>query len=225
MNVLIADNRVSMAPLIAAELRARNVSVTLAAPEKASAATSGKKDQNEGASRLNEAAWNPLSWLSSESLLFESAEQAGLDALVLLFDLNDFAAGFAKLPPSGIFESSVIAFQNLIDGAIKKFYRQKSGRIVFILSSAGEEHFEIPHLSGIQHIAAAAAESAFIRCAEETAAFFSKHEGIPLDAALLKTPFEPSWAADYITDTKTGRNSGKWVSQTGKLGSIFQRKI
>ncbi len=225
MNVLIADNRISLAPLIAAELRARNVSVTLAAPEKNASSKPEHKGQKEGTSRLNEVFWNPLSWLSSNSLLFESTIPAGLDALVLLFDLKDLASGFAEIPPSGIFESSVIAIQNLLDGAIKKFHKQKSGRIVFVLNSGNTEQFEPLHLSGIQHIAAGAAEAAFIRTAEETASMFSKLEGSALDAVLIKSPFETSWVADCIVDAKSGKNSGKWLSQSGRFSSIFQRKI
>lgn len=227
MNVLIADSRISTAPLLAAELRGRNVSVTLAVPEKQTGRKQEHHSQPNGGSQLNEIAWNPLSWLSTESLVFEASARENLDALVLCFDLNGFSPEFSKSPLSGIFGGSVIAFQNLLDSAVKKFQRQKEGRIVFALHSRSAEQSKSLPLSGMHYIAAVSAEAAFIRCAEETAAVFSKPDDSSIQVFLFKTPFDIPTLASHILDSKPARNSGKWISPSGGIGraSIFPRKI
>ena len=230
MNILIADSRISTAALLAAELRSRDVSVTLAVPSKEGGAKPAAAQEKAFGSPLREISWNPFSWLSSDSLVFEAANPSGLDALVLLFDLNALAPFFAELSPEEIFLSSAVAFQTLAASALKRFQAKKSGRIVFMLSRK-ESRSSFFDLKGMQYIAASSAEAAFERFAEETAFVFSQAESGMLDAVLIKSEFDSegflSWAADHIAGegAKTAKAAGKWISRGGGgLSSIFQRR-
>ena len=228
MNVLIADSRISTAALLAAELRSRDVSVTLAVPPKEGESKPASQEK-AFVSSLREVSWNPFSWLSSDSLIFEAAKSSPLDALILLFDLNALSPFFSELSPEKILLSSVSAFQTLADAALKKFQAKKAGRIVFMLSKK-EAMSSFYDIKGMQYIAAASAESAFERFAEESAFIFSQVENNPIDAVLIKSEFEsdsfPSWAADTIMEKnpKPVRNSGRWLSRVSGFKSIFQRR-
>lgn len=230
MNILIADSRIPAAPLLAAELCSRDVQVTLAAPSKGA---SGKPDaarNTDAPSALHEVSWNPFSWLSTDSLVFEAASQAALDALILLFDLNSLAASFAELSPEDIILSTIIAYQKLAAAALRRFQAKKAGRIAFMLSKR-EERASPASLTGMRRVAAASAEAAFERFAEETAFVLSQEEGASIDTVLIKSQFESggfiSWAAGCITEEglKNVKVPGKWLSRGGGgFMSIFQRR-
>ena len=228
MNVLVADGRIPASALLAAELRARNVSVTIAVPAKEGGAESASQEK-AFASPLREVSWNPFSWLSSDSLVFEAAKSSPLDALILLFDLNALAPLFSELSPEKILLSSVSAFQTLAAAALKKFQAKNAGRIVFVISKR-EARPPLSDIKGMQYIAASCAESAFERFAEEAAFVFSQAENNPIDAILIKSEFEsdgfPSWATDIIMEKnpKPVRNSGRWLSRSSGFKSIFQRR-
>ena len=229
MNVLIADSRISTAALLAAELRSRDVSVTLAVPSKEGGSKPLPEQEKGFVSSLREVSWNPYSWLSSDSLLFEAARTSPIDALILLFDLNALIPFFSELSPEKILLSSVNAFQTLADAALKKFRAKKAGRIVFMLSKrANRSNFH--DIKGMQYIVASCAESAFERLAEETAFVLSQAADNAIDAVLIRSEFDagnfPAWAADNIMEEnqKPARNSGRWLSRAGGLRSIFQRR-
>lgn len=227
MNVLIADSRIPAARLLAADLRSRDVSVTLAVPEKNAESHPARPETKSGASALLEVFWNPFSWLSTESLVFEASGAGELDALVLLFDLDALSPFFSGLFPDEIFRSSVAAFQSLAGIVLKRCRKRRSGRIVFLLAS-GEKQGASPDMPELSAITAASAESAFIRFGEETAARVFKTEGSGTDVLLMKAPFTEegvwSWAAERILSPDTGKHNGKWLSPSVRLGAIFQRR-
>ena len=228
MNVLIADSRISTAALLAAELRSRDVSVTLAVPAKEGDSKSASQEKAFPSS-LREVSWNPYSWLSADSLLFEATSSSPLDTLVLIFDISALIPFFSELSPEKIFLSSVSAFQTLAAAALKKFQAKKAGRIAFMLSKR-EAKSSFHDLKGMQYIAASCAEAAFERFAEEAAFVLSQVENNPIDAVLIKSEFESDgflpWATDIIMEEnqKPARNSGRWLSRGGGFKSIFQRR-
>ena len=229
MNVLVADSRISTAALLSAELRSRDVSVTLAVPAKEGGSKPLPEQEKAFPSSLREVAWNPYSWLSSDSLLFEATKSSPLDALILLFDISALSPFFAELSPEKILLSSISAFQTLADAVLKKFHSQKAGRIVFMLSRRGGKS-PLHEIKGMQRIAASCAEAAFERFAEETAFLLSQTEDNAIDAVLIKSEFDSDgflpWAVDNMMEEnqKPVRNSGRWLSRGGGIKSIFQRK-
>lgn len=229
VNVLIADSRTPTAALLAAVLRSRDVSVTLAVAGGNAEAHPEAVKEKASSSLLREVLWNPFSWLSSDSLMFEATSSAPLDALVLLFDFVALAPFFSTLSPAEIFLASSSAFQTLMASALKKFQARKGGQFVFMVSRRGNRSASF-ELNAMQYIAAYSAEAAFERCAEATAALFSQTRNSSLGTVLIKSDFSAEgflpWAADLIVEAgaKPAKNSTKWLSRGNSLASIFQRK-
>lgn len=224
MCVLVCDKSVPCASALAGELRGRGVSVSLVTDEEAapggSRARNAAKQPVEG-SALAEPFWNRASPLSARTLMLETSNVLSPpDQAALFFDA---AALLSSLPegrdnPSSVIDGWIAGYVYLVRELVQAFSARGRGRILFAVtggSARGEAHGEAS--PGSPSLAAALAESAFIRLAEETAAFLSARVPAGAEALLVRVgdesvPESAAWLASRIIDSPmTGRSAARWV--------------
>jgi len=226
MCVLVCDKSIPCASSFAGELRGRGVSVSLVTDDEGSptGSRSPARQSVEG-SGLAEIFWNRMSSLSARTLMLEASNVLSIpDQAAIFFDA---AALLSALPqgrdnPAAVIDGWITGYVYLVRELVQTFSSRGRGRIVFAISGGasrgealGEAHGEAT--PGSPSLAATLAESAFIRLAEETAAFLSARTAPGAEAMLVRVGDEPvaesaAWLAARIMEAPmNGRSGSHWV--------------
>lgn len=218
--VLVCDKSIPCASALAGELRGRGVSVALVADDGSAGKRAAAKQNAEG-SALADLFWNRASPLSARTLMLEASNILSVpDDAAIFFDTG---ALLAALPagsdnPAAVIEGWITGYVYLVRELVRTFSSRGRGRIFFAVSGGSaraEAHGEFP--PGSPALAATLAESAFVRLAEETAAFLSATTGAGAAAVLVRIGDEPvseaaTWLASRIVESSgSQRGNGRWI--------------
>ena len=211
--ILVCDNSIPFAGLVAGELRQKNAAVALACREEDLASGKSERTAAAGIPVLTDIVWTRSSPLSAKTMLLETRNMiGGLDSALLVFDAQVFLSSLVagKDSASALLDEYIDAYVFLVQELSLFFNRQKRGRLVFALRP-------FPSRSGIPgspETVFAMAESAFVRLAEETAAHYSSAGSVPVDCPLIRfgdgdDTEDARWLAEKLSSRDSTKNASK----------------
>ncbi len=227
--VLVCDKVFPAAVLLTSELRRLDIPVALASSVSANA---------ESAEGFAEVRWDRLSSLSARTAVREAQNALGsIDQAVFFFDGPLLQAQYpaGKEDPQSVIDSWVSGYMSMVRHCLTAF--DGSGRLVFVHSPFPDstrglhpvrEGASPSPFPGMTSVALSLAESAFIRLAEETAAFLAIKEGRAARSLLVSvsednSPEALAALASRIAEPYEGkRNPVRWIKPLNR--PLFQLK-
>lgn len=209
MSVLISDKNIPFSSVLAGVLRQKDVSVALLSSE--SSVANDHPVSAVSSSDLIEIPWNRPSILSVQTVLLEIKNSFhGLDQAVLIFDCPFFAEtekGTSSLDSVRVAEELIKSFILLAGEITSYFSVMKKGRLVFVVRPLSVRGTNIP---------VSVAESAFIRLAEETAAFLSASGNPQLQSLLVRLEStedaeNAAWLVEQMDALVGVRRDIRWI--------------
>lgn len=217
--ILICDTSIPFAGMVGKKLREKNASVALVSVGSEEYEEPLEGDNGALESDLSKLHWKRHSQLSAKTLLLQVKNLlATVDSALILFDaqafLADMVSGQDSLP--ALLDDYVNGYMYLVREVSSLFLRQKKGQLFF-------SYRPFPPRTGLPgslETVFAVAESAFIRLAEESAAYFASLAGIPITCQLVRLgdgddTEDAAWFAEKLASAE--------YSKTGILGSIGAR--
>ena len=210
MSFLISDSLIPFASELASTLQAKQFTVALLVPE----------SEDNPPARVPGIPWNRPSALSARTVIVEAKNSFPvLDQAVVVFDTAQAATLLSEnSTTSGIVDDFIKGYLLLVGELVRHFTVQKKGRLVFVLR---------PVIAGtinpsLQNIALFAAESAFLRLAEETAASFSSGPAQDIQALLVKLETTGDaenleWLVEQLAQPSLSRNQGRWIKAGSRV--------
>lgn len=211
--ILVCDNSIPFAGMVAGQLRQKNASVALACREENQPTEGTDRAVTAGIPALSEISWSRSSPLSAKTLLLEARNVlGGMDSALLVFDAQAFYASVVTGKDSipALLDEYIDAYVFLVRETASFFTRQKRGRLFFALrpfpSRSG--------LPGSPETVFALAEAAFIRLAEETSVYFGTTGSIPVTCPLVRLgdgddTEDALWLADKLASPESAKGIGR----------------
>lgn len=226
--ILICDRSIPFAGMVGKKLREKNASVALVSVgsiEYEKPVEPGSAFQEENLTQLF---WNRRSQLSAKTLILQAKNLfTTVDSALIIFDaqafLADMVSGQESLP--ALLDDYVNGYMYLAREISSLFLRQKKGQLFF-------SYRPFPPRTGLPgsiETVFAVAESAFIRLAEESAAYFASLAGMPISCHLVRLgdgddTEDAAWFAEKLAPAQSAktsilRNFGTRSSHWIKAGS------
>ena len=219
-NILVTDDRLSFSLSLADLLRVQGLYVCVTSESGASSTKDIKKEQKIGPMLE----WNRNSVFSTQSLALQLKNlNIAIDTAIIVFDAPMYAELYTEsdaLSIEAVFSELITANMQLLSMLIDYFTKQKNGKLIFV-------HRDVP--SPCHTIPVAAASSAFVRLAEEIAAFYANDSRSFLQTLLVKLDNEDNeayadWIVSQIQQDQPIRSTGRWV-KAGQRGFFAKASL
>ncbi|ULQ60937.1 hypothetical protein K7I13_06695 [Brucepastera parasyntrophica] len=218
--ILIADKSVPLGVILASALRSRDASVAIISDVPESNQKKGEKKKEGPADKninLADIPWNRSSSLSARTILLEIKNTfSSCSQAVLFFDIASFFENTIQKNkyPLELTAEYAAGYILLVQEIVSCFKTQGSGRIVFAVRDSSFSAVQ----NGWHGIALSAAEAAFIKLAEETAALFTPPYNTNPALQTMLVRFESgddagnaAWLADSLMQAAPSRHPGRWI--------------